>query len=166
VQVREPERRTQRPRLHRDGIEALLGEADQIHLVDRHDNVANAQERRDLSMPASLHDDAGAGVDQHDRQVRRRGSGEHVAGVALVAGGVGKDERPAWRREVPVGHVDRDPLLALGAQAVGDRRQVKRAVAPGHRGQLVRHQQPGVEQQPADQGRLAIVHRAGRREPQ
>ena len=32
-------------------------------------------------------------------------------------------------REVAVGDVDRDPLLALGAQAVGQQRQVERALA-------------------------------------
>jgi len=37
---------------------------------------------------------------------------------------VGDDELPPRGREVAVGHVDRDPLLALGAEAVGEIRQV------------------------------------------
>ena len=35
------------------------------------------------------------------------------------------------RREVAVGHVDRDALLALGAEAVGQQREVGVVVAPG-----------------------------------
>ena len=43
---------------------------------------------------------------------------------------VGQDERPLVGGEVPVGDVDRDALLALGAQPVGDGGQVgRRAVA-------------------------------------
>jgi len=42
-----------------------------------------------------------------------------------VAGGVGEDERASRRREEAVRDVDRDPLLALGAQAVGDGGEVR-----------------------------------------
>jgi hypothetical protein len=41
-----------------------------------------------------------------------------------VAGGVGDDELAPRRREVAVGDVDGDALLALGPQAVGEQRQV------------------------------------------
>src|SRR5437773_1034108 len=50
------------------------------------------------------------------RQVGRGGPGDHVAGVLDVAGGVGDDELPPRRREVPVGDVDGDALLPLGPQ--------------------------------------------------
>ena len=39
-------------------------------------------------------------------------------------GGVGEDEGAPRGGEVPVGDVDGDALLALGAQAVGEQRQV------------------------------------------
>ena len=51
-------------------------------------------------------------------------------------GGVGDDELPLGRGEVAVGDVDRDALLALGPQAVGEQRQVRVLVA--HRSRLVR----------------------------
>ena len=50
--------------------------------------------------------------------------GHHVAGVLDVARGVGDDEFTRGRGEVAVGDIDRDALLALGAQAVGEQREV------------------------------------------
>jgi hypothetical protein len=82
-----------------------------------------------------------------------------------VAGRVGDDELAPRGVEVAVGDVDRDPLLALGAQAVGQQRQVGVAVAAPLGGlldvlELVLEDRLGVVQQAADQGRLAVVDRA------
>ena len=107
-------------------------------------------------MAARLLDDAVAGVDQHDGDVGGARAGDHVARVADVAGGVGDDERAPRGGEEAVGDVDRDALLALGAQAVGQPREVDLGVVD-----LVGHQRLGVVEQPPDQGRLAVVDRAG-----
>ena len=76
-------------------------------------------------------------------------------------------------REVAVGDVDRDALLALGAQAVGEQREVEVAVrepALGRRAgdllELVGEDRLRVVQQPPDERRLAVVDRARRREPE
>src|SRR5687767_9910179 len=82
------------------------------------------------SFAARLLEHALAGVDEHDRGVRRGGAGDHVAGVLLVTRGVGDDEAPPRCGEVAVGDVDRDALLALGAQAVGEQGEVGHGVAP------------------------------------
>ena len=157
----------QREHLRRHLVEPLLRELDQVHLVDRHHHVGDAQERRDLGVAARLGDDAGPGIDEHEDQVGGRRAGEHVAGVALVAGRVGQDEGASRRREVPVGDVDGDALLALGAQAVGERGQVRGAVAPlRDGGQLIGEQELGVQQQPADERRLPVVDRSGGGQPQ
>ena len=66
-------------------------------------------------MPARLLDDAVAGVDEDDRQIGGRDAGDHVARVLDVPRAVGDDEVAVRRREVAVGDVDRDALLALGA---------------------------------------------------
>jgi hypothetical protein len=71
--------------------------------------------------------------------------------------------------EVAVGDVDRDALLALGAQAVGEQRQVGVAVAAALGRlldvlELVLEDRLGVVEQSADQGRLAVVDRPGCRE--
>jgi hypothetical protein len=89
-----------------------------------------------------------------------------------VAGGVGDDELPALGLEVAVGDVDRDALLALRPQAVGEQREVERpvAVAPGAGLddvlELVVGDLPGVVEQPPDERALAVVDRARRRDAQ
>jgi hypothetical protein len=82
-----------------------------------------------------------------------------------VAGGVGEDELPPRRREVTVGDVDRDALLALGAQAVGQTREVELAVVV-QVVELVGEDRLGVVEQAADQRRLAVVDGAGGRQAQ
>ena len=62
------------------------------------------------------------------------GAGDHVARVADVARRVGEDERAPRGGEEAVGDVDRDALLALGAQAVGEQREVE---PPSPRSRLV-----------------------------
>jgi hypothetical protein len=68
--------------------------------------------------------------------------------------------------EVAVGDVDRDALLALGAQAVGQQGEVDVAVAAPPRRllyvlELVLEDRLRVVQEAADEGGLAVVDRAG-----
>ncbi len=84
-----------------------------------------------------------------------------------MTGCVGELEPAARRDEAAIRDVDRDPLLALGAQAVGEQRQVDVVVAAAARSvldvlELVDEDLLRVEEQPADQGRLAVVDRARR----
>ncbi len=139
-----------------DLVEALLAPVDQVHLVDRHDDVRNAQQGGDEGMPARLLQNAVAGVDQHHCEVGGRCAGDHVARVLNVTGRVGDDEFAAWRGEVAVGHVDRDALLALRAQAVGQQGQVDcgRTAPPAGAldgRQLVLEDALRVVEQPADE---------------
>ena len=75
-----------------DPLEGFLREADEIHFVDRDDNVLNAQQRNDKRMPAGLSGNAMPGVDQNDRKLAGACARRHVARVLLVAGRVGDDE--------------------------------------------------------------------------
>ena len=125
----------------------------------------SAEDRRDVRVAARLLDHALACVDEDDRDVRRRRPRDHVAGVLDVPGRVGELEAAARRHERAVGDVDRDPLLALGAEAVGEEREVDVAVAAAPRRlldvlELVGEDLLRVVEQPADQGRLAVVDRA------
>ena len=79
-------------------------------------------------MAARLLGHPAAGVDEHEREVGGRRPGRHVARVLRVAGAVVQDEAAGRRGEVAVGDVDRDALLALGAQAVGEPRESSAAV--------------------------------------
>ena len=124
-------------------------------------------------MPLGLHQHALARIDQDDGELGVGGAGRHVAGILLVAGRIGDDEGAARRGEEAIGDVDGDALLALGLQAVDQQREVDLlaggAVAHrvlGQRGKLVLEDLLGVVQQPADQGRLAVVHRSAGDEAQ
>ncbi len=107
-----------------DLVEALLRPVDQVHLVDGDDDVADPEQAGDVAVSLRLGQDPVAGVDQDDGQLAVGGAGRHVAGVLLVARRVGDDELALRRREVAVGDVDGDALLALGLQAVGEQREV------------------------------------------
>ena len=89
-------------------------------------------------------------------------------------GRVGDDELAPLGREVAVGDVDRDALLALGGQAVEQQREVElvalrcRPVFESRfeRGELVVEDQLGLVEQPADQRALAVVDAAAGDEAQ
>jgi hypothetical protein len=89
-----------------------------------------------------------------------------------VARCVGEDEGARRPREIAVGDVDGDALLALRLKAVEEQRKVRRIAAgpveagvPGERAQLIVVDPVAVEQQPADQRRLAVVDAAAGDEP-
>ncbi len=168
------------------GARAFEGRArigDGVELVDREDDVRHAQQLREQGMAARLRQELQrlhrgerrrrevelGRVDEDDGGIAARGRGHHVARVLLVAGRVGDDELALARREVAVGDVDRDALLALGLEAVGEEREVDRLAAAGtrfERIELVGEDRAAVEQEPADQRALAVVDRAGGEEAQ
>ena len=103
---------------------------------------------------------------QQQGEVGGRGAGRHVAGVLLVPGCIRDDELAPGGREEPVGNVDGDLLLAFGRKAVEQERKIALvalgAMAAGvviERVELIGEQQPGFKEQPADQGRLAVIDR-------
>ena len=118
-------------------------------------------------MAARLGEDAFARVDEDDGEVGGGGSGGHVAGVLLVAGGVGDDELAALGGEVAVGDVDGDALLALGAEAVGELGEVDGGAGGAWRGDLSGYgadvvfvDVARVVEQAADERGLAVVDAA------
>ena len=154
-----------------DRPERLLGEADEVHLVDGEHDVRRLEDRRDVAVAPRLLDDALARVDQDHRQVGGGRARDHVPRVLDVARCVGELEAPPRRHERAVGDVDRDSLLALRAEAVGEQRQVDVVVpTPAARVldvlQLVGEDLLRVVEQPADQRRLAVVDRARGHEPE
>jgi hypothetical protein len=68
----------------------------------------------------------------------------------------------AWRGEVAVGDIDRDALLALGFEAVGEKRKVDNGIAATagaflHREELVLENAFGIVKQTADESRFAVI---------
>ena len=154
-----------------DLLEALLAPVDEVHLVDAEHEVRDAEQRREERVASRLLEHALAGVDEDQREVGGGRAGDHVARVLDVPRGVGDDELPLGRGEVAVGDVDGDALLALGAEAVGEQRQVRvlvAALARGalHRLELVLEDRLRVVEEPPDERRLPVVDRPRGRQPQ
>ena len=115
-----------------DRVEPRLIVADQVHLVDREHDVADAEQMGEdgcaagsaVSTPlrASIRMTARSAVEAPV---------DHVARILLVAGRVGDDELALVGREEAVGDVDGDALLALGGEAVDEQGEIERpACAP------------------------------------
>jgi hypothetical protein len=136
------------------GVERSGLEADQIHLVHHQHEIAHPQQPGDHHVAAALDGRPLAGVDEDDGEIGGRGAGRHVAGILLVAGRVGEQEATVGGGECQAGDVDRDALLALRLQPVGDEGEILDAGEP-----ILRHR-AAADQQPADQSRFAVVHRA------
>ncbi len=145
----------------------------EVHLVDGHDHPLDAEQRDQEAVASGLGQHALAGVDQDHGDVGGRRPGHHVAGVLLVAGGVGHDELAALGREEAVGDIDRDALLAFGGQAVEQQSEVEVGAlradlgrVGGEGGEVVFEDQVGLVQQAPDQRALAVVDTAARDEAQ
>jgi hypothetical protein len=105
-------------------------------------------------------------LEAHPENVEIAESAARVVGLD-VAGGIGDDEAALVGGEIAVGDVDGDPLLAFGGEPVDQQGEIDAvavgAVAAGIRlegGELILEQALGIEQQPPDQRRLAVVDAA------
>ena len=156
-----------------DRVERRLPAIDQVHLVDDQQDAPDAEQRENAAVAQGLPGQAGLGVDQQQRKFGVRGAGHHVAGILLMARRVGDDEGALRCAEIAIGHVDGDALLALGLKTV-EQQGIVEIFAGGAeflrqmdeiRHLVVRHR-AGLHHQAADQGRLAVVHRAAGEEAQ
>ena len=91
--------------------------------------MLDPQQRRDKTVTFGLFHDAmaGAGINQNNGEVSRRSTGCHIASVLHVTGCVGDDEFTFGSREITVGDIDRNALLAFLFQTVGQQRRIKTA---------------------------------------
>src|SRR5471030_2823057 len=147
-----------------DRLEHAFVEAIEVHLVDGDHDVLDAEQRGNEAVATGLGLHAVTGIDQDDRQVTGGRTGGHVAGVLLMARGIGDDEFALGGGEVAVSDIDGDSLLTLSLQAVDQQCQVDvfaggadffRVAGDGFQVIFVDHF--GVVQQAPDQGALAVV---------
>ncbi|MND74614.1 hypothetical protein D3C80_662110 [compost metagenome] len=156
-----------------DPFEDLLRIAHQVELVHRQHHLADAQQRHQVAVPAGLHQHALARVDEDHREVGGGRTGDHVAGVLLVAGGVGDDELALVGGEEAIGDIDGDALFALGGQAIHQQGEVE-FLALGAEllgvglelAELVLEEDFRFIEQAPDQGALAVVDAAAGDEAQ
>jgi hypothetical protein len=91
-----------------------------------------------------------------------------------VARRIGDDELPSRCREIAIGDVDGDLLLALGLQPVDQKRKVERPCPSGAREalavlgrlDLVLEDEMRIVEEPADQRALAVIDAAASEEAQ
>ena len=140
---------------------------DEVDLVDREHDMADAEQRNDDRMAMRLREQPLARIDQHDREIGVGRAGRHVAGELLMAGRVGDNERALFGREIAISDVDRDALLAFGLEAVDQKRIVDRLAGRAEllrvalkRRKLVVEDQLLLVQHPPDECGLAVVDRA------
>src|SRR6202045_3346276 len=133
--------------------------------------MPNAGQRDDRGMPAGLGQEALARVDEQNREIGARRAGCHVAGILLMAGRVGDDKGTFRARNITIGDIDRDPLLALGLEPVHEQREVDivaiGAVFSGvalERRKLIVENEALLVEQAADQRRFAVIDRAASEE--
>ena len=163
--------KAERLELGADLLEPVLRPVDEVHLVDGDGHVRGAEDRDDVGVTACLLDDALPRVEQDHGDVGGRRARDHVARVLHVARRVRELEPSPRGHERAVGDVDRDPLLALGAQPVGEQGEVDgRVAAPATRLldvlELVDVDLLRVVEQPPDQRRLAVVDGPAGDEPE
>ena len=149
-------------------VKYLLVETDEVHLIDRQDNMMDTEEGDEERVAACLGDDTRASVHEDDGKVGRRAAGNHVAGILLVPRRVGDDKLAVVGREVAVSHVDGDALLALGLETVEEEGVVNMVARITHTlavalegNQLVFVEFLAVEKQSTDQGRFTVIDGAG-----
>ena len=147
--------------------------ADQIHLVHRQHDVADADQVGEIRMAPRLGQHALARVDQDHRQVGGRGAGHHVAGILFVPRRVGDDELALFGGEEAIGDVDRDALFAFGGEPVDQQGEIDLPALRSHppavrlqRGELVVEDHLRIVQHPPDQRRLAVIDRSAGDEAQ
>ena len=144
-----------------------LAVVDEVDLVDRKHDMADAKQRDDDRMAMGLREQPLARVDQHDREVGVGRASRHVAGELLMARRVGDDERASFGGEIAIGDVDRDALFALSLEPVDQKRVVDSLARRAEllrvaleRRKLVVEDELLLVQHPPDEGGLAVVDRA------
>src|SRR5881398_682459 len=145
-------------------VEARLGVRGlrRVHLVDRDDELLDAERPREEDVLLRLRLDALCGADDEDRGVRLGRARDHVLDEVPVARGVDDREVVLVRVKALVRDVDRQAALALLLDLVHDERELERGLA--HLlGELleilefVRVDVPGVVEDPANGRRLPVV---------
>ena len=143
-------------------IETGLVVIDQVHLVDHDADLTHAQEVQQVGVAARLLLHALGGIDHQHRGVGRCRAADHVLEELAVSGRIDDDVVALGALEPDLRRVDGDGLVALRLKGVEQEGPLgHHAAAGGDRfdlGHLALRHGVGVEQQPADQSGLAVIH--------
>ena len=101
-----------------DFVIDFLRPVHQIHLVDGHDDMNDAEQRDDERVALRLDGHAVACVYENDGEIAVGGASRHVARILFMSRRIGDDELPFGRGEVAICDIDGDALFAFGLEAV------------------------------------------------
>ena len=145
-------------------LEPLLGAPDQIHLVDRDQDLLDAEKMEKIGMAPGLFLNPLVGIDHEHRRVGLSGAADHVLDELAMTRRVDQNVLPLRRPEVNVRDVDGDPLVALRLQRVHQKGPLERhAAALAHRldgVDLAFRKRTRIVEQPPDHARLAVIDMA------
>ena len=134
----------------------------QIHLVDEHGDLADAQEIEQVAVAARLFLHAFVGVNEQQGGLGVGRAGDHVLEKFLVARRVDDHVLALLAAEPDLRGVNGDVLVALGLQGVHEVGPLEGHAAPRGDGlqllELAFRQRAGVVQKPADKCGFAVVH--------
>src|SRR5699024_294102 len=99
-------------------IETSFREFNQVHFVDRNNNVLNTKQACNIGMTTSLSLHTVTRINQNNRKVTGRCTCRHVTGVLLMPRSVGNDELTFFRREITICHINSNALLTFSLQAI------------------------------------------------
>ena len=125
--------------------------------------MADAEQRNDMGVATGMAVRALARIDEQDGELRVRRTRHHVARVLLVTWRIRHHERAPARGGITIGDIDGDALLALGFQSVDEQGVVDLLIRPVfarialERRHLVLEHELLLEEQPPDEGRLAVI---------
>ena len=95
-----------------------------VHFVDGEDEVFNAEQMRDRSVPQRLAAYAFDRIHEDNGGVGGRSTSGHVAGVLFMTGSVGDAEAALFGCKKTVSYIDGDALLALCLESVGEQGEI------------------------------------------
>ena len=147
----------------------IFTEINQVHLVDSHQDMRYAEQRRNIAVTHGLLQHAVARIDEDDAQIGSAGTRHHVAGILNMSRSIGDDKLALWCGEIAVSHIDGDALFALGTETIREQSQVHLFITAAlacslHRLQLVFENRLAIIKQSSYQSTLSIVHAARSRE--
>ena len=154
--------RQELPVLVADGLEGLLSIAHQVHLVDAHGDLADAQHAHQVAVPARVLLHPLGHVDHQQARLGPGRPGDHVLEKLDVARRVDDDVLALGGVEEAPRRVDGDALGLLVLERIQQEGVLEGLGVAAARLldllQLALGQRAGVGQEPADERALAVVH--------
>ena len=147
----------------------IFTEINQVHLVDSHQDMWYAEQRRNITVAHGLLQYTMTCINQNDAQVGSTSTRYHVAGILNMSRSIGDDKLALRCGEIAVSHIDGDALFTLSTETIREQSQVHFLITAAlasslHRLQLVFENRLAVIKQSSYQSTLSIVHAARSRE--